>query len=103
MKKSAPCLFLFLVVLSGGLFAQTSTIDGVRESTSPSRAADVERKAEDISGQSSSATGDTGEDSKPHKKAQPSKKKSGQHRASGRSGASGIGSGPSGGHSDTTR
>lgn len=89
MKKSATHLFLCLMAVSGASHAQTSTIDGVRESTSPSRAAEIEQKAEGISGQSSSETGAAGKERRQHKKTKKSKKKSHKKEASGTSGASG--------------
>lgn len=83
MKQSATYLFLCLMIVSGGPYAQTSSSDGVRESTSPSRAAEVEQKAKEMSGQSSSETGAAGKERKQHKKAKKSKKKSRKGEASG--------------------
>ena len=95
MKKSVTRLFLLLMMVSGWTYAQTSSSDGVRESTSPSRADEVERKAEGMSGQSSSETGASGKESKPHKRAKKSAKKSHKQGASGSSGTKGS-SGTSG-------
>ncbi len=102
MKKSVTRLFLLLMMVSGWTYAQTSSSDGVRESTSPSRADEVERKAEDISGQSSSETGASGKESKPDKKAKKAAKKSHKQGASGSSGTKGS-SGTSGGSSGTSQ
>ena len=88
MKKSVTRLLLLLMAVSGWAYAQTSTSDGVRESTSPSRAADVERKAETMSGQSSSETGASGQEVKPRKKLKKSKKKSSKRGAKGSAGTS---------------
>jgi Ni/Co efflux regulator RcnB len=51
MNTSVTRLFLVLMLASGWTWAQTASSDGVRESTDPSRAADVERKAQTMSGQ----------------------------------------------------
>ncbi len=100
MKKFVTRLFLLLIVVSGGSFAQTSSSDGVRESTSPSRAAEVERKAEGMSGQSGSDTGASGDETKPPKKkakkvkkTKKSKQQSSRQDASGSSGTAGSSTG----------
>ena len=76
MMISVTRLFLLFIVVSGWTWAQTGSSDGVRESTNPSRAADVERKAETLSGQSSSESGASGQEIKSRKKAKKSNKKS---------------------------
>ena len=88
MKISVTRLLLLFMLVSSGAWAQTASRDGVRESTDPSRAADVERKAETISGQSSSETGASGEEIKPRKKLKKSKKKSSKRGAKGSVGTS---------------
>jgi len=78
MKLSVTRVIGLLMLVCGGASAQTASSDGVRESTDPSRAAEVERKAEMMSGQSSSDTGASGQETQPQKKAKKSSKKSGK-------------------------
>ncbi len=60
MKYSLACLFSLSVVSVA--HAQTSSFEGVRESTDPARAEAVERKAESLSGERfDAATGTAGE------------------------------------------
>ena len=54
-------LFALLMVLSSTAHAQRSPSDDVRESHDPDRAAEVERKAEAISGRSVDSSGESGE------------------------------------------
>ena len=85
-KISVTRLFLLLMLVSGWTWAQTASSDGVRESTDPSRAAEVERKAETMSGQSSSDTGASGQEIKSRKKAKKSKKSKKKSRKQGTKG-----------------
>jgi hypothetical protein len=55
--------FALLMVLSGTAYAQRSPSDDIRESNDPDRAAEVERKAEAISGQRIEGSGESGEES----------------------------------------
>lgn len=64
-RRIAPTmtpLFVLLTVLTGTAYAQRSPSDEVRESNDPDRAAEVERKAEAISGRSLEGSGESGED-----------------------------------------
>ena len=54
-------LFALLMVMSCTAHAQRSPLDGVRESRDPGRAAEVERKAEAISGRRVDSLGESGE------------------------------------------
>jgi hypothetical protein len=64
-RRIAPSitpLFVLLMVLAGTAHAQVSPSDDVRESNNPDRAAEVERKAEAISGRSLEGSGESGEE-----------------------------------------
>jgi hypothetical protein len=64
MKKSVSALFISLLFVAGWSQAQNAAqsagTGGIRESTDPQRAAEVERKAEEISGQSGTPSGASG-------------------------------------------
>ena len=60
MRKLLACLPGLMVALAGLAHAQTSQYGGIRESTDPQRAEEIEKKARQISGQSTSETGATG-------------------------------------------
>ena len=62
IASSITPLFVLLMVLSGTAYAQRSPADDVRESNDPDRAAEVERKAEAISGRSLEGSGESGEE-----------------------------------------
>ena len=62
IASSITPLFVLLMVLSGTAYAQRSPADDVRESNYPDRAAEVERKAEAISGRSLEGSGESGEE-----------------------------------------
>jgi hypothetical protein len=62
IASSITPLFVLLMVLSGTAYAQRSPADDVRESNDPDRAAEVERKAEAISGRSLEGSGESGKD-----------------------------------------
>ena len=62
IASSITPLFALLMVLSGTVYAQRSPSDDVRESNDPDRAAEVERKAEAISGRSLEGSGESGEE-----------------------------------------
>lgn len=64
-RRIAPTitpLFVLLMALTGTAYAQRSPSDDVRESNDPDRAAEVERKAEAISGRSLEGSGESGEE-----------------------------------------
>ncbi|MEY3720632.1 MAG: hypothetical protein RL618_1151 [Pseudomonadota bacterium] len=92
MNTSVTRLFLVLMLASGWTWAQTASSDGVRESTDPSRAADVERKAQTMSGQSGSETGASGQEIKSQEKAKKSKKLKKRSRQQGTKGGTGTSS-----------
>jgi hypothetical protein len=60
IATSITLLFVLLMVLAGSAHAQGSPSDDVRESNDPDRAAEVERKAEAISGRSLEGSGESG-------------------------------------------
>jgi hypothetical protein len=62
IASSITPLFALLTVLAGNAYAQRSPSDDVRESNDPDRAAEVERKAEAISGRSLEGSGESGKD-----------------------------------------
>lgn len=62
ITSSITPLFVLLMVLSGTAYAQRAPSDDVRESNDPNRAAEVERKAEAISGRSLEGSGESGEE-----------------------------------------
>ena len=62
IASSITPIFALLVVLAGTANAQRSPSDDVRESNDPDRAAEVERKAEAISGRSLEGSGESGEE-----------------------------------------
>ena len=62
IASSITPLFALLMVLAGTAHAQRSPSDDVRESNDPGRAAEVERKAEAISGRSLEGSGESGKD-----------------------------------------
>ena len=62
IASSITPLFALLMVLSSTAYAQRSPSDDVRESNDPDRAAEVERKAEAISGRSLEGSGESGEE-----------------------------------------
>ena len=62
IASSMTSLFALLMVLTGTAYAQRSPSDDVRESNDPDRAAEVERKAEAISGRSLEGSGESGEE-----------------------------------------
>ena len=55
-------VFALLMVLAGTSHAQRSPSDDIRESNDPDRAAEVERKAEAISGRRLEGSGESGEE-----------------------------------------
>ncbi len=59
MHKLLACLFFLIMALGSMAHAQTSRYGGIRESTDPQRAEEIENKARQISGQSTSETGAT--------------------------------------------
>ena len=59
MHKLLACLFFLIMVLGSVAHVQTSRYGGIRESTDPQRAEEIENKARQISGQSASETGAT--------------------------------------------
>ena len=96
MIKSVNVLFLTLLVSSGWASAQSTTTGGISESTDPARAAEVERKVEELSGQSatgSSATGTQERSSSGAKKKSERQSESGQE-SEGSSQSSGGASAP---------
>jgi hypothetical protein len=62
IASSITPLFVLLMVFSGIAYAQRSPSNDVRESNDPNRAAEVERKAEAISGRSLEGSGESGKD-----------------------------------------
>jgi hypothetical protein len=62
IASSITPLFVLLMVFSGTAYAQRSPSNDVRESNDPNRAAEVERKAESISGRSLEGSGESGKD-----------------------------------------
>jgi hypothetical protein len=66
MKRTIASLsasfFALFIALAGGAFAQSSPSDDIRESNDPDRAAEVERKAEAISGRSLGGSGESGDE-----------------------------------------
>ena len=62
IASSITPLFVLLMVLAGTAYAQRSPSDDIRESNDPDRAAEVERKAEAISGQRIEGSGESGEE-----------------------------------------
>ena len=98
MIKSVNVLFLTLLVSSGWASAQSTTTGGISESTDSARATEVERKVEELSGQSatgSSATGTQERSSSGAKKKSERKSESGQENE-GSSQSSGGASGATG-------
>ena len=97
-------VFALFIALAGGAYAQSSPSDDIRESNDPYRAAEVERKAEAISGRSLGSYGETGEDAAgDRRRPMPSDEfyAPGQERSSGESGDSdGESEGGSGEHED---
>lgn len=93
--SSSACLITLMTALSGAACAQSSPADDIRESNDPDRAAEVERKAEAISGQSSGGSGESEEErSESRQPAMPSDEfyGPGEERSSGESGESEGGS-----------
>jgi len=62
IASSVTSLFALLIVLAGTVHAQRSPSDGIRESNDPDRAAEVELKAEAISGRRIEGSGESGEE-----------------------------------------
>ena len=60
MRKSIASGLLVLLFSGTSASAKTSTYEGIRESNDPQRTAEIENKASQISGQSSTETGGTG-------------------------------------------
>lgn len=60
--SSTACLIALMTALSGAAYAQSSPTDDIRESNDPERAAEVERKAEAISGQTFGGSGESEEE-----------------------------------------
>lgn len=76
MKHSVSVLFLSLWLAGGWVHAQPASSEGVRESTDPGRAAEVERRAQEISGQrgtspDASGSSETGVDARPQQQSSP--------------------------------
>ena len=59
MKRVVTPLFLSLCLLAGWTQAQTSSSGGLRESTDPARAAEVEQRAREL-GHTGSTSGQSG-------------------------------------------
>ena len=57
MDKLLAVVFFLIMALGSAAHAQTSRYGGIRESTDPQRAEEIENKARQISGQSTSETG----------------------------------------------
>jgi hypothetical protein len=55
MKKSA-WMFVSLLSLAGAAFAQNAPLEGISESTDPSKVADVERRAQDLASRQQTST-----------------------------------------------
>ena len=88
--------FALFLLGTGAVLAQSSPADDIRESNDPARAAEVERKAEAISGRSQGGSGESGRDSTPEREqALPADKAYGAEEREGtdESGASEGGSG----------
>lgn len=60
MRKLLACLLGLMMAVAGLTHAQTSQYGGIRETTDPQRAEEIENKARQLSGQSTSETGATG-------------------------------------------
>ena len=100
MKLSTPifaaCLIVLVTALTGSAYAQSSPTEDIRESNDPARAAEVERKAEAISGQTYGGSGAREEErSEERQPPMPSDEfyGSGEDRSSEESGESGGSSG----------
>ena len=94
--SSTTCLIALMTALSGAAYAQSSPTDDIRESNDPERAAEVERKAEAISGQTYGGSGESEEErSEGRQPSMPSDEMyaPGEERSSGASGESEGGSG----------
>jgi hypothetical protein len=91
IASSSACLITLITALSGAAYAQSSPTDDIRESNDPDRAAEVERKAEAISGQTFGGSGESEEErSESRQPAMPSDEfyGPGEDRSSGESGES---------------
>ena len=91
IASSITPLFALLMVLAGSAYAQRSPSDDIRESNDPDRAAEVERKAEAISGRRIEGSGESGEEASETTEpgATPSgSRTSGEERSEGESGVS---------------
>jgi hypothetical protein len=89
--SSAACLIVLMAALTGTAYAQSSPADDIRESNDPARAAEVERKAEAISGQTYGGSGTREEErSEERQPSMPSDEfyGPGEDRSSGESGES---------------
>ena len=62
IRSSIICLITLMAALSGVAYAQSSPTDDIRESNDPDRAAEVERKAEAISGRTFGGSGESEEE-----------------------------------------
>ena len=99
MHKLLACLFFLIMVLGSVAHLQTSRYGGIRESTDPQRAEEIENKARKISGQSASETGatSTAPDTPTETKKTVGKKKkmhTKSHKKSRKQTSSGASSGP---------